>query len=180
MTCGYFMLLLVGLFALLFSVFWHKFVLLGSSSSDAALVESLAELPTAAEVPMPNKTNPFNMKNLIFLPVSPPLVSYNSKIAEPFNFTLSDDFLIGGDPYLTSIEAWYDKVNLKSIRFTFSNGQNSTETPIFGVNRTRTLSNYQTIKKTLPNKTEVIGSNSIYLNSGAALSEVGGSTFCII
>jgi hypothetical protein len=76
------------------------------------------------------------------LPVAPADTSYDSQLVAPFNYTMPEEFLIGGDPKLVQIDAWFDKMSIKSIQFTFSNGKSNLQTEIFGQNKTTVLSKY--------------------------------------
>lgn len=50
-----------------------------------------------------------------------------------FEFLLPDSFLAGGDPRLQRVEAWLSNVNIKSMRFTMTNGNQTFTTPTFGL-----------------------------------------------
>lgn len=68
-------------------------------------------------------------------------VTYDQKAVTFFNYTLSDEFLIAGQPYLSSIDVWADKVSIKSIKVSFKNGNSTASTVIYGKNKTADLSN---------------------------------------
>lgn len=50
-----------------------------------------------------------------------------------FEYLLPDSFLAGGDPRLQRYEAWFNAVNIKSMRFTLTNGNQTITTPTFGL-----------------------------------------------
>ena len=56
---------------------------------------------------------------------------------QPFEYILPEEFLAEGDPYLTSIEGWFDTVNLDGVRLTFSNGLEDLQTEVFGLKEDR-------------------------------------------
>lgn len=73
------------------------------------------------------------MKQLFYLPVMPADAKFDKSAVNFFNYTLSDQFLIQGQPFLSSIEVWADKVSIKSIRATFGNGNTTATTPTYGL-----------------------------------------------
>lgn len=56
--------------------------------------EYASNLPNATQTPNITLTNPFNMKELVYLPVFPEGANIDKKAVGTFNYTLSDDFLI--------------------------------------------------------------------------------------
>lgn len=92
---GYFLLIFIGLFSVIFGAFWQKFII-GAPPLDATFVE----MPTKESIPEPEKVNPYLMENLTYLPVYPADVKIQTSTFSSFNYTLSDQFLIDGDPQL--------------------------------------------------------------------------------
>lgn len=115
------------------------------------------------------------MKDLLYLPVIPEGVNFDKKTIGLFNYTLSDDFLIKGDPILKNIEVWADKVSIKAIRVTFSNGNTTLTTKTYGISNTTTLSKLTKSTKSFPSSMQVAGTNSNYLKSNTPLSQIGGA-----
>ena len=77
---------LIGLLALFFGVFWHKFYLSGGLPAE----ELVATIPDAANTPMPEVKNPFNMNALTYLPVMPEGMSFDKNKIGALNYTLPD------------------------------------------------------------------------------------------
>lgn len=86
-------LVLAGFFCILFGAFWQKFII-GAPPLDGSLIE----IPKASDVPVLVKSNPYVMTELVHLPVSPLGAKIVSRDLVEFNFTLSDQFLIDGEP----------------------------------------------------------------------------------
>ena len=126
-------LFFVGCFAIVFALFWQK-LLIGASTE--MLEEYSQSMPNASQVPNITLTNPFNMKELVYLPVFPEGATFDKKKVGLLNYTLADEFLIQGDPTLQSIECWADKVSIKAIRVTFSNGNTTATFNTYGTNTT--------------------------------------------
>ena len=88
---------MISVFSCLFSLYWQKFIIGGVASKEAQ-EEILSALPSQADVPKLELKNPFDMTKLSWLPVTPPGATVDTKLQKFFNWTLTDDFLIAGDP----------------------------------------------------------------------------------
>lgn len=51
---------------------------------------------------------------------------------KPFEYTLPTSFINAGNPQLVSYSGWSDDRGVKAVQFTFSNGQEVINSPIFG------------------------------------------------
>ena len=131
-------------------------------------------MPSRADLPKLVIKNPFDMTKLTWLPVTPPGATVDTKLQKFFNWTLSDDFLIAGDPFITLLEGWHDQEYMKAIRITFDNGNSTSTTPIFGINSTTTLKTFTKTTAKLPANTTLTGSTSKYLKSNYAITELAG------
>jgi hypothetical protein len=160
-------LVFAGIIALVFALFWQKLLI---GSGNAMLEEYSSRLPNATQTPNITLTNPFNMKELVYLPVFPEGATIDKKAVGTFNYTLSEDFLIKGEPNLQSIEVWADKVSIKAIRVTFDNGNTTETTKIYGISNTTALSKLTKSKKSFPSTLQIAGSNSNYLKSNTPLT----------
>jgi hypothetical protein len=141
---------------------------------------SLTSSPTTTTKVAPIKlTNPFNMKDLIYLPVMPAGATFDKKAVTFFNYTLSDDFLIAGQPFLSSIDVWADKVSIKSIKATFENGNSTVSTLTYGLTKQADLSKLTKSSKKFKKDLQISGSNSNYLKATAPLKEVEGAQFAL-
>ena len=72
-----------------------------------------------------------DLGSLVYLPDRPSTYQANSYY-KPFEYTLPTAFINSGNPQIVNYTGWYDDKGVKAIQFTFSNGQTSLKSPIFG------------------------------------------------
>lgn len=94
-----------------------------------------------------------------------------------FTSMLTQQFLSGGAPRLKVIEAWYNDVNLKAIRFNFTNGRCEIQTEVFGL---QTQTNLNRTVVNVDPKVNVTSTQLTFLNSVQPLSQLDGSKWGII
>lgn len=136
-----------GFIAIMFAIFWHK----KTAEGNIWLLEEYNQtIYNASNVPNLTITNPFDMKNLVYLPVSPEGATIDKKAIGMINYTLSDAFLIKGDPFLQSIDVWTDKNSIKAIGVTFGNGNTTITAKTFDSTNTTILSKLNQTTKAFP------------------------------
>ena len=127
-----------------------------------------------------NITNPFNMTGMNKLNPIPAGLILDQKLNVPFTFTLADEFLKQGDPQIQSILGYYNDTSLKSIQFTFFNGNTTSQTKLFGVSKPADLKYLTKQVVKIPANTGITASSQYFLNHTAPVPEFGGSSYATI